>query len=49
MAASTSGTELTVAVVGRIGQPDYMALLRITEFVNLQIKDMPELTGVRLV
>lgn len=49
LAASTAGTELTVAVVGRVGQPDYMALLRIADFVNLQMKDMPEMTGVRVV
>ena len=49
LASSTAGSELTVAVVGRVGQPDYMALLRIADFVNLQLKDMPEMTGVRLV
>lgn len=49
LASGTAGSELTVAVVGRFGQPDYMALLRIADFVNLQMRDMPELTGIRLV
>jgi CheY-like chemotaxis protein len=45
LAANSAGSDLTVALVGRVGQPDYMALLRIADLVNLMLKDMPELSG----
>ena len=37
--------ELTVCVVGRIGQPEYMAMLRMSNYVNMLTKDVPELRG----
>ena len=47
--AHGGGAELTVCVVGRVGQPQYMAMLRMADHVNMLMKDIPELAGVRLV
>ena len=47
--AQGGGAELTVCVVGRVGQPSYMALLRMADLANMMMKDMPELAGVKLV